>query len=227
MLEVRKVSKAYKKGRGSLQVLRELSLSIEPGTRVGLVGRSGAGKSTLAQIMAFLIRPDSGRVVIDGMVVEGYGLRVAPDVRQRVQLIWQSPRASTDPRYTLQQIMSEPLQSLTGRRRRLSAERFQELVDRVGLTRELLGRHPHAVSDGQLQRACLVRALVVEPDYLICDEFSAMLDASTQAALLHVIAEEQAQRRMGVVVITHDHDLARHWCERIVGLKEGRLVDVT
>lgn len=173
--------------------------------------------------MAMLLRPDAGGVVIGGQVVRGWGLNVPPQVRRSVQLIWQSPRASTDLRYTLRQIISEPLQSLTRPERLRARERLRELIERAGLTDELLGRHPHAVSDGQLQRACLIRALLVEPRYLICDEFSAMLDASTQAALLHVIAEEQARTGLGVVLITHDHRLAVHWCERVMELREGKV----
>ncbi len=216
MLEVRNVSKSYRHGRSTLQVLSDVSLAIAAGERVGLVGASGAGKSTLAQIMALLMRPDAGTVSVDGRVIQGAGLRVPPDVRRNVQLIWQSPRMSSDPRFTLRQILSEPLESLKGPERAQAAKRLPDLLDRVGLTGELLDRQPHAVSDGQLQRACLIRALVLEPKYLICDEFTAMLDASTQAALLNTLGDEQARTGMGIVLITHDHSLARHWCHRII-----------
>lgn len=224
MLQVRGVDKAFMNGRARTQVLSDVSLAVAPGERVALVGKSGAGKSTLAQIMAFLMRPDRGSVSIGGLVVTGWGFRVPPELRQQVQLIWQSPRLSTNPRFTLQQIISEPLRSLKGAERRQASGRLARLRERVGLTDELLSRHPHAVSDGQLQRACLIRALVLQPKYLVCDEFTAMLDASTQAALLNTIAEEQARTRMGVVLITHDHELARHWCDRLVELSGGRLV---
>lgn len=223
MLEVKRVSKSYENGRSRLPVLTDVSLAIAPGERVGLVGASGAGKSTLALIMALLMRPDQGRVVVDGVEVRGWGLRVPPDVRRQVQLIWQSPRMSSDPRFTLRQIMSQPLEAMEPARRRRMAERLPQLQDRAGITADLLDRRPHAVSDGQLQRACLVRALLLQPKYLICDEFTAMLDASTQAALLNTIAEEQERTGMGIVLITHDHELARHWCHRLVEVVDGRL----
>lgn len=225
MLEAKHVSKSYRHGRSTLQVLSDVSLAIAAGERVGLVGASGAGKSTLAQIIALLMRPDAGTVSVDGRVIQGAGLRVPPDVRRNVQLIWQSPRMSSDPRFTLRQILSEPLESLKGPERAQAAKRIPDLLDRVGLTGDLLDRRPHAVSDGQLQRACLIRALVLEPKYLICDEFTAMLDASTQAALLNTLGDEQARTGMGIVLITHDHKLARHWCHRIIQVADGRLIE--
>lgn len=226
MLQVRGVSKAYVDARRSAPVLTDVSLSVAPGERVGLVGRSGAGKSTLAQMMALLMRPDSGSVSIDGSVVRRWGFRLQTQVRQQIQLIWQSPRMSTNPRYTLQQIISEPLHSLEPVQRRQASARLRNVQKRVGLTDELLGRYPHAVSDGQLQRACLIRALLLQPKYLVCDEFTAMLDASTQATLLNAIADEQARTRMGIVLITHDHRLAQHWCHRLVELSDGRLSEI-
>jgi peptide/nickel transport system ATP-binding protein len=93
------------------------------------------------------------------------------------------------------------------------------------MTAELADRFPHEVSDGQLQRACLARALILEPRYLVCDEMSSMLDVSTQASLLEVIAERQRATDMGVLLVTHDHVLAEHWCDRIVELEAGRVVD--
>lgn len=161
---------------------------------------------------------------IDGAAVTAWALRAPAQVRQQVQLIWQSPRLSTDPRHTLEQIIAEPLRSLPKANRHAAREQLARLCERVGLTDDLLRRHPHAVSDGQLQRVCLIRALVVQPKYLLCDECTAMLDASTQAMLLHTIAEEQARTRMGVLFITHDHRLARAWCDRVLVLAEGRVV---
>jgi len=227
MLQVEHVAKAYTNGRTPVPVLADVSLTVAPGERVGLVGRSGAGKSTLARIMALLMPPDRGTVTVDGVLIQRWGFALPAPLRRQVQLIWQSPRTSTNPRYSLRQIMEEPLLGLDRDARRRASARLAQLQERAGLTPELLARHPHAVSDGQLQRACVVRALLVEPKYLICDEFTAMHDASTQATLLHTIAEEQERTGMGIVLMTHDHRLARHWCHRIVELSGGRLVEVT
>lgn len=223
MLVVEGVAKTYTVARRPVPVLSDVSLTVAPGERLGLVGPSGAGKSTLARIMALLLAPDRGSVTVDGMAIRRWGFGLPADVRRQVQLIWQSPRTATNPRFTLRQIIEEPLHALDREARRRASTRLVQLQERVGLTPDLLSREPHAVSEGQLQRACIVRALLVEPKYLICDEFTAMHDASTQATLLNTIAEEQARTGMGVVLMTHDHHLARHWCHRIVALSHGRL----
>ena len=203
---------------GRITVLDGADLSVAPGSRVGLVGPSGCGKSTLAAILALLLRPDGGRVVLDGVPVDGWGLKVPQEVRRQVQLIWQSPRQATDPRMSLQAIVLEPLTirrslpTTTAERRDLAVS----LAANAGLTPDLLCRYPHEVSDGQLQRACLARALAVEPRFLLCDEPTSMLDASTQASLLAAVAEQQARSQLGVLLITHDAVVARHWCEQVV-----------
>jgi peptide/nickel transport system ATP-binding protein len=140
-----------------------------------------------------------------------------------VQLLWQSPRLATDPRLRLQEIILEPLAACgdlpAGKAERTAI--LEHWMARVGLTPELLERNPHEVSDGQLQRACLARALVLRPRYLICDELSSMLDVSTQASLLEAIASEQREREMGVLLITHDRVLAQHWCDDVVELQSN------
>ena len=152
-----------------------------------------------------------------------------------MQLIWQSPRLSCDPRLRLRDIILEPLRAQGelpagggggGRGlSRLAGREAQEEVlrswsGRAGLSPELLGRYPHEVSDGQLQRACLARALILRPGYLVCDEVSSMLDVSTQAAPLDVLAAEQARRPLGILLITHDRALAHHWCQDTVELHD-------
>jgi peptide/nickel transport system ATP-binding protein len=207
---------------GRITVLDGADLSVAPGSRVGLVGPSGCGKSTLAAILALLLRPDGGRVVLDGVPVDGWGLKVPQEVRRQVQLIWQSPRQATDPRMSLQAIVLEPLTirrslpTTTAERRDLAVS----LAANAGLTPDLLCRYPHEVSDGQLQRACLARALAVEPRFLLCDEPTSMLDASTQASLLAAVAEQQARSQLGVLLITHDAVVARHWCEQVVDSRD-------
>ncbi|EWM66228.1 ABC transporter ATP-binding protein [Micromonospora sp. M42] len=138
-------------------------------------------------------------------------------MRTRVAILFQSPRAATDPRLSLADIVAEPLRA-TGTPREQAAARTAELADLVGLTTDLLTRRPHAVSDGQLQRACLARALVHRPDYLLCDEATAMLDASTQAHVAAVIGDYQRRQGAGVLVITHDPALMARWATRVVDL---------
>ncbi|MCS7207833.1 MAG: dipeptide/oligopeptide/nickel ABC transporter ATP-binding protein [Dehalococcoidia bacterium] len=229
MLVAEGVAKWYGSGRARVVALEEASLTLAPGERVGVVGRSGSGKSTLAQILSLVLRPDRGRVSVDGEVVSRWGVDAPKHLRRQVQLMWQSPRLSTDPRMRLWEIILEPL-AIHGLLPRRPAERhaiLEEWRERVGLTPELLERYPHEVSEGQLQRACLARALIVHPRYLICDEISSMLDVSTQAALLATIAQEQAQRPMGVLLISHDTVLVHYWCTRAVRLEKGKTMPLS
>ncbi|TKK87828.1 ATP-binding cassette domain-containing protein [Herbidospora galbida] len=201
MLRADGITVAY----GRQRVLRAADLTVAPGVVTGLAGPSGCGKSTLARVLALLRRPDAGRLTVDGTEVRRWRHRASRDLRTRVALIFQQPRLAVDPRLTLREIAEEPFHA-TGRP-------VEDLADEVGLTPELLVRRPHEVSDGQLQRACVARALALRPRYVICDEMTTMLDASTQA---HLVARLEAYRRetgAGVLAITHDEELLTRWTE--------------
>jgi len=216
----------YGRGPRALTVLDGVSLAVAAGERVAVRGPSGSGKSTLARVLALLDRPDAGHVVLDGEPVPGAGLELPRALRLRVALLWQSPRLAADPRLTVGRLVGEPLRSGGRRDRPAPAElnaRVEQIRARVGLSAELLERFPHEVSEGQLQRACLARALITQPHYLICDELTSMLDVSTQAALLEVIADDVQDRAAGILLITHDRLLAEHWCDRIVELPVGHI----
>ncbi len=222
MLSADAITKTYRAASGRVVAVQQASLSVQPGARVGLVGPSGSGKSTLAQIMAMLLAPDNGTVTIDGDRIDAWGVRCRRELRHRVQLVFQAPRMSVDPRLRLGDAILEPLAAsgiLPARQDKRRAL-LQTWSTRVGLTADLLERFPHEVSEGQLQRACLARALVVAPRYLICDELSSMLDVSTQAALLETIARTQQEQQLGVLLITHDRVLADTWCGRIADIRE-------
>ncbi|QBI19937.1 ABC transporter ATP-binding protein [Egibacter rhizosphaerae] len=216
MLTAEAITCRYGRGPGAVTALSDVSLRLEPGMRLGLTGPSGSGKSTLARVLALLYAPDVGCVIVDGVPVPRAGTAAPRWLRRRVQLLWQSPRAATDPRATLRHVVGEPA-ALVGDD---PAPVVEHWAPRVGLSAELLGRHPHEVSDGQLQRACLARALACEPGYLVADEATAMLDVSTQAALLEVIAQVQDDHGMGVLLLTHDRAVARHWCGEVVPIDE-------
>lgn len=186
---------------GTADVLRARSMSIPAGSLVGLAGASGTGKSTMARVLALLLEPRGGHVTVDGTVVRGAGYSVPPDLRRQVALLFQSPRAATDPRMTLRRIIEQPAAIV---RRAVVVD---ELAERVGLTPDLLARRPHQVSDGQLQRACIARALAQQPRYLICDEATAMLDSATTASLVRLVRNEAHEAGMGVLMISHDTEL--------------------
>ncbi|ORL31592.1 ABC transporter [Prescottella equi] len=201
--------------RPDIPVLDDIGIEIPRGRTIGLTGPSGAGKTTLARVCALLHRPWSGRVSVDGVVVSG-GAAAPPDTRRAIAMLFQSPRQSTSPRLTLEQIVTEPLLIARVPRRERS-DVVHAAAARVGLTADLLTRRPHQVSDGQLQRACLARALVQRPRYLICDEMTAMLDPATTAAVVAVLREE-TRAGLGVLAVSHDHELLGAWADDVVEL---------
>lgn len=182
-------------------VFSEISLTIEPGRITGLAGASGSGKTTLARVLAGLHAPSSGQVRLDEAP-----LSAAP--RGEIALLYQSPRTAVSPRWSLGRIIAEPLRPRRGER----SAAVRAAAERVGLTSDLLDRRPHQVSDGQLQRACLARALLQRPRFLICDEMTAMLDPATAATLTAVVTAE-ARAGLGVLAVSHHHALLEAWAD--------------
>ncbi|GAA3496551.1 ATP-binding cassette domain-containing protein [Streptomyces prasinosporus] len=211
MLELRAITAGYDR---RAPVVRDASLTVAPGEAVGLLGPSGCGKSTLARVAALLHRPDAGALVLDGTPVRHWRHRAPRARRTAFGVVFQQPRLSADPRLRLADLIAEPLRA-TGRREEVPV-RVPELAGAVGLTPDLLTRRPHEVSDGQLQRACLARALVLRPRWLVCDEMTAMLDASTTAALVAVVEDYRTATGAGLLAVGHDRILLDRWCDRTV-----------
>jgi peptide/nickel transport system ATP-binding protein len=211
VLELRSITAGYAR---NAPVVRDVSLTVAPGESVGLLGPSGCGKSTLARVAALLHRPDSGTLLLDGEPVRRWRHRAPRDRRTAFGVVFQQARLSADPRLPLTDLIAEPLRA-TGRGREVPG-RVAELAPVVGLTPDLLTRRPHEVSDGQLQRACLARALVLRPRLLVCDEMTAMLDASTAAALVAAVEDYRAATGAALLAVGHDRVLLERWCDRTV-----------
>ncbi|MFD6452508.1 ABC transporter ATP-binding protein [Nocardia sp. NPDC060220] len=196
-------------GYSSESVIRGVDLRITPGEIVGITGDSGSGKTTLARTMAGLLTPTSGTVTVDGQAPRR--------ARGAIAMVFQSPRAATNPHFTLARIIAEP-----ARIRGATVPDLTALATAVGLTPDLLDRRPHALSDGQLQRACLARALAQNPRYLILDEATAMLDAATTATIIRLVMT-RADDNLGVLLISHDEPLLAAACTRIATMHDGTL----
>ncbi|MEU1918174.1 ABC transporter ATP-binding protein [Streptomyces massasporeus] len=211
MLELRSITAGYTR---NAPVVRDVSLTVAAGESVGLLGPSGCGKSTLARVAALLHRPDSGTLLLDGEPVRHWRHRAPRALRTAFGVVFQQARLSADPRLPLTDLIAEPLRA-TGRGGEAD-DRTAELALTVGLTPDLLTRRPHEVSDGQLQRACLARALVLRPRLLVCDEMTAMLDASTAAALVAAVESYRASTGAALLAVGHDRTLLERWCDRTV-----------
>ncbi|MFI7141204.1 ABC transporter ATP-binding protein [Streptomyces massasporeus] len=211
MLDLRSITAGYTR---NAPVVQDVSLTVAAGESVGLLGPSGCGKSTLARVAALLHRPDSGTLLLDGEPVRHWRHRAPRALRTAFGVVFQQARLSADPRLPLTDLIAEPLRA-TGRGREAD-DRTAELAPIVGLTPDLLTRRPHEVSDGQLQRACLARALVLRPRLLVCDEMTAMLDASTAAALVAAVESYRASTGAALLAVGHDRTLLERWCDRTV-----------
>ncbi|MFE8963687.1 ABC transporter ATP-binding protein [Streptomyces iakyrus] len=211
MLELRSITAGYVR---NAPVVRDVSLTVASGESVGLLGPSGCGKSTLARVAALLHRPDSGTLLLDGEPVRRWRHRAPRERRTAFGVVFQQARLSADPRLALTDLIAEPLRA-TGHGTEVPG-RIAELAPVVGLTPDLLTRRPHEVSDGQLQRACLARALVLRPRLLVCDEMTAMLDASTAAALVAAVEDYRAATGAALLAVGHDRTLLKRWCDRTV-----------
>lgn len=207
-------------------VLRGLNLTVPAGAVVGVHAPSGTGKTTLLKTASLLIRPEGGRVVIDGVAARGTGHNVPREVRRKVGIVFQSPRASTDGALTLRRIVAAPGSHDRGLLRPRPTQQVDELADRVQLSDDLLDRLPHQVSDGQLQRACVARALSLGPRVLVCDEPTAMLDAPTTAVIMRVL-REHAETGAAVLLASHDRALLDVTCDTTSGLGDLQAPAVT
>jgi oligopeptide transport system ATP-binding protein len=231
VLEARDLVKTFTTGRGGLGRTRVssvdgISLSLRAGESLGIVGESGCGKSTLARMLVGLETPDSGSIAYRGRDVTSARRADRRLLRQGVQMVFQDPYTSLDPRMTVQDIVGEPLAASRTVARAARRERVAELLSLVGLAPDLMERYPHQFSGGQRQRIGIARALALEPEVLVCDEPVSALDVSVQAQVVNVLRD--LQRRLGVTLlfIAHDLSVVRHVTDRVAVMYLGRVAEI-
>ena len=203
-----------------------VSMDIARGETLGLVGESGCGKSTLGRAILRLIEPTSGQVLFHDRNLAGLSGRELREHRRHLQIIFQDPYASLNPRMTVGQIVGEPLETFRLARGAAAERRIQDLLETVGLSRRFIKRYPHEFSGGQRQRIGIARALAVDPDFIVADEPISALDVSIQAQIMNLLERLQREKNLTYLFISHDLRAIRHVSDRVAVMYLGKLVEL-
>lgn len=213
-------------GRARVHAVDGVDLEIQPGETFGLVGESGSGKSTLGRCILRLIDPSSGHVWFDGQDLTSLRGERLRKTRLRMQIVFQNPVASLDPRMSVAQTIAEPIRVHLGASPAEARERVLELLRRVGLHSEVAEKYPHELSGGQCQRIAVARALTLQPRFIVLDEPTSSLDVSVQAQIVNLLKELQAELGLTYLFITHDLALVSYLADRVGVMYLGRLMEV-
>lgn len=224
---VRDLVKVYRRGPRPVTAVDQVSFDVHIGQRLGIVGESGSGKSTLIRVLAALSRPTSGEVSFQDQSICGRTERELAWLRRGVQIVFQDPRSSLDPRMSVADIVTEPLRSRIwrGTDRPDPTARLAELMRQVGLDPRDARRYPHQFSGGQRQRIAIARALAPRPQVLIADEAVSALDVSVRAQVLNLITDLVAEQRLTLLFVSHDLAVVRHLCDSVLVMRAGRIVE--
>ncbi|MGE8640175.1 MAG: dipeptide ABC transporter ATP-binding protein, partial [Achromobacter sp.] len=225
LLQVEDLRVQYQTAHGVSTAVDGVSFQIAPGETLGLVGESGCGKSTLSRTLVRLLAPASGRILLRGEdTAQLDGSRLAA-YRQSVQMIFQDPYASLNPRHTVNDILEAALRIHRVKDREERRQRIARILDAVGLPRAALGRYPSEFSGGQRQRIGIARALVLRPALVICDEPVSALDVSVQAQILNLLVDLKAEFRLSYLFISHDLSVVHYLADRVLVMNAGRIVE--
>ena len=232
LLVATNLAKTFRTKRGwpvpktvAVRALDDVSFSVDRGEALGVVGESGCGKSTVARACLRLIPIDSGSVRFDGIDVAAAGGAALRSLRRRLQIVFQDPASALDPRQRIADALGEPIRVHGVARGNEVAGAVERLLDEVGLPPSAARRYPHEFSGGQRQRIGIARALALGPDLIFADEPVSALDVSVQAQILVLLEELRMRRRLAFVFISHDLGVVRHFCQRVVVMYLGRIVE--
>ena len=226
ILQVCNLKKYFNTSRGLLHAVDDVSFSLERGKTLGLVGESGCGKSTLGRLILRLLEPTSGQVIFNGIDIASLSGNKMRKIRRDLQIIFQDPFSSLDPRKTVNQIIREPItaQHLIRNRRKIE-ERVLELMETAGLARRLINTYPHELDGGRRQRIGIARALAMNPKFIVCDEPVSALDVSIQAQILNLLRKLQQENGLTYMFITHDLAVVHHLADDVAVMYLGQIVE--
>lgn len=225
ILDVRNLKKYFKTSRGTLHAVDDVSFQIEKGKTLGLVGESGCGKSTTGRAILRLIEPSSGEVIFDGEDVASFNKKRLRAARKDMQIIFQDPFSSINPRKTIAQTIAQPLALHKICSRKEQEERVLELMETVGLAPRLMNSYPHELDGGRRQRVGIARALAANPKFIVCDEPVSSLDVSIQAQILNLMNELQEKNGLTYLFITHDLSVVNHFSDDIAVMYLGKIIE--
>ncbi|MEY8393242.1 oligopeptide/dipeptide ABC transporter ATP-binding protein [Lachnospiraceae bacterium 45-P1] len=226
MLQVNHLKKYFKTAKGQLHAVDDISFSLEHGKTLGVVGESGCGKSTLGRTILNLLPATSGQIIFEGVHVENADKKEMRRLRGKMQMIFQDPFSSLDPRLSVSEIIMEPLEIYhVCASRQERQKRVEELMDTVGLARRLANSYPHELDGGRRQRIGVARALALNPKFIVCDEPVSALDVSIQAQILNLMQDLQEQNGLAYMFITHDLSVVKHISDDILVMYLGKMVE--
>lgn len=227
IIEMKDVRKTFRTPQGlPVAAVDGISLAVERGETLGIIGESGSGKSTLGRLILRLIEADSGTILLEGEDIRALSKAQLRHRRRRWQIVFQEPFASLNPRLTIRQIVEEPL--IVAKAYGSGAERLRRVTDtleEVGLSQDFLNRRPANLSGGQQQRVGIARCLVTDPTLVVLDEPTSSLDLTIRASILRMLAKLQVSRGLTYVFVSHDIDTVRHFCSRVAVMHRGRFVE--
>ncbi len=226
-IEVKHLKKYFKTPSGLLHAVDDVSFSIEKGHTLGVVGESGCGKTTLGRTVLRLVEPTDGEIYFDGEKITDFNKAKMKQLRKKMQLIFQDPYASLNPRLSVSEIIREPME--VGKMFKTKAEmhrRVKELMDVVGLAPRLINAYPHELDGGRRQRIGIARALATDPEFIVCDEPVSALDVSIQAQILNLMMDLQEERELAYMFITHDMSVVKHISTEIAVMYLGQCVEL-
>lgn len=228
LIETRGLKKYFKTPKGELHAVDGVNLKIEKGKTLGVVGESGCGKSTLGRTILRLIEPSGGEVLYNGQNIIGFDSKQMIEVRKDLQIIFQDPYSSLNPRMTVSEIIAEPIKVCRTITNRVEMDdKVYELMETVGLAERLVNAYPHELDGGRRQRIGIARALALDPQFIVCDEPVSALDVSIQAQILNLLMDLQEERGLTYMFITHDLSVVKHISQDIAVMYLGQCVERT